>query len=243
MGAWGLYEIRLNSAPASLVRLQRPVADDLLLEGKLALMARAYGAARRAFELAVDYAKERQQFGQPIGKFQAIQHKLPNNFIALEGVRLTLDHAAHLHDCGDRNWRYFANTAVAFAGDALRRVSLETQHIFGAIGYAEEHEAPPHFKRVHLDTIALGAVSHARRPIASFLLDDCGRRLPPHDLGSAGNELRKQARRWLDENRSGERKAAFDTKPFSKREFDPQFALDIGKTGGIGLGWPKRLGG
>ena len=57
-------------------------------------MARAYGAARRAFELAVDYAKERQQFGQPIGKFQAIQHKLANCLIALEGVRLTLDHAA-----------------------------------------------------------------------------------------------------------------------------------------------------
>ena len=57
MGALGLYETRLNSAPASLVRLQRPVADDLLLEAKLALTARAYGAARRAFELAVDYAK------------------------------------------------------------------------------------------------------------------------------------------------------------------------------------------
>jgi hypothetical protein len=45
---------------------------------------------------------------------------------------------------------------MAFAGPALRRVSLETQHTFGAIGYAEEHEAPRHFKRVHLDTIALG---------------------------------------------------------------------------------------
>ena len=174
MGASGLYEIRLNSAPASLVRLQRPVADDLLLEAKLALTARAYGAARRAFELAVDYAKERQQFGQPIGKFQAIQHKLANGLIALEGVRLTLDHAAHLHDRGDRNWRYFASSAVAFAGEALRRVSLETQHTFGAIGYAEEHEAPRHFKRVHLDTIALGGAPHARRLIASFLFDNGG---------------------------------------------------------------------
>ena len=243
MGAWGLYEFRLNSAPATLIELERSIADDLLLEGKLALMARAYGAARRAFELAVDYAKERQQFGQAIGKFQAIQHKLANGLIALEGVRLTLDHAARLHDCGDRNWRYFADAAVAFAGDALRRVSLETQHIFGAIGYAEEHEAPRHFKRVHLDTIALGGVSHARRRIASFLLDDGGAGLPQYDLGSAGNELRKQARRWLDENWSGERKAAFDTKPFCKREFDPQFALDIGKTGWIGLGWPKQFGG
>ncbi len=243
MGGWGLYEIRLNSAPTTIIELERSAPDDLLLEAKLALTARAHGAARRAFELVVDYAKERQQFGQAIGKFQAIQHKLADGLIALEGVRLTLDHAAHLHDRRDRDWRYFANSAVAFAGEALRRVSLETQHTFGAIGYAEEHEAPGHFKRVHLDTIALGGASHARRHIASFLLDDGGAGLPQYDLGSAGNDLRKQAQLWLEQNWSGERKAAFDAKPFSEREFDPQFALDIGKTGWIGLGWPKQFGG
>jgi alkylation response protein AidB-like acyl-CoA dehydrogenase len=214
-----------------------------MLEGKLALTARAYGAARRAFDLAVDYAKERQQFGQPIGKFQAIQHKLANSLIALEGIRLSLDQAAHLHDRGDQNWRYFSDAAVAFAGDALRRVSLETQHTFGAIGYAEEHEAPRHFKRVHLDTIALGGPADARRRVAAFLLDDGGCGLPQYDLGVAGNELRQQAQRWLEENWSGGRKAAFDAKPFSKREFDPEFAQDIGKTGWIGLGWPKEFGG
>src|SRR6266436_62849 len=243
MGAWGLFEVRLNSAPATLVKLEPIVADGLLLEGKLALMARAHGAARRAFDLAGDYAKERQQFGQAIGKFQAIQHKLANILIALEGVRLTLDHAADLHDRGDRNWRYFANSAVAFAGDALRRVSLETQHTFGAIGYAEEHEAPGHFKRVHLDTIALGGAPHARRLISSFLFDHGAEGLPHYDLGPAGNQLRETVQAWLEENWSGERKSAFDAKPFSKREFDPEFARDMGKTGWIGLGWPKAFGG
>jgi alkylation response protein AidB-like acyl-CoA dehydrogenase len=243
MGASSLYEVRLDAAPATIIEAKRPLFDDLLLEGKLALIARAYGAARRAFDLAVDYAKERQQFGQAIGRFQAIQHKLANSLIALEGIRLTLDQAAHLHDCGDRSWRYFSDTAVAFASDALRRVSLETQHIFGAIGYAEEHEASRHFKRVHLDTIALGGAADARRRVASVLLDNGGSGLPQYDLGSAGNELREQAQRWLEENWSGERKAAFDAKPFSKREFDPEFARDIGKTGWIGLGWPGEFGG
>ena len=161
----------------------------------------------------------------------------------MRACRLTLDHAAHLHDRGDPNWRYFANSAVAFAGDALRRVSLETQHTFGAVGYAEEHEAPRHFKRVHLDTIALGGAPEARRRVASFLLDHGGSGLPQYDLGPAGNDLREQAQRWLEENWSGARKAAFDAKPFSKREFDPEFALDIGKTGWIGLGWSKEFGG
>jgi alkylation response protein AidB-like acyl-CoA dehydrogenase len=241
MGAPGLYEIRLNSAPASIIELAPSAADDLLIEARLALVARAYGAARRSFDLVVDYARERQQFGQAIGKFQAIQHKLADGLIALEGVRLVLDHAAHLHDRGDRNWRYFANSAAAFACDALRRVSLETHHTFGAVGYAEEHEAPRHFKRVHLDTIALGGAPEARRRVAAFLFDHGGSGLPQYDLGAAGNDLREQVEAWLGAHWSGARKAAFDAKPFSKREFDPQFALDVGKTGWIGLGWAKQF--
>jgi alkylation response protein AidB-like acyl-CoA dehydrogenase len=243
MGAWGFYEVRLSSAPVTLIALEDGVLDDLLLRGKLALTARAHGAARRAFELVTDYARERHQFGQPIGKFQAIQHKLANSLIALEGVRLIVDHAAKLHDLGERNWRYFVNCAVAFSSDALRRVSLESHHAFGAIGYADEHEAPLHFKRVHLDTIALGGSLHAKRSLASSLLDPDSFGLPAYDLGPAGNALREQVRGWLDESWSGDRKAAFDRKPFSKREFDADFARDIGKTGWIGLGWPKEFGG
>jgi alkylation response protein AidB-like acyl-CoA dehydrogenase len=243
MGAWGLYEVRLKQAPARRIDLAPGILDDLLLAAKLGLVARAHGAARAAFDLTVGYAKERKQFGQPIGKFQAIQHKLANCLIALEGVRLTLDHAAHLHDSENKDWRYFVNAAVAFGCDALRRVSLETQHALGAIGYAEEHQAPGHFKRVHLDTVALGGAAEARRRIASFLFDQGGANLPKYDLGPAANELREQTQAWLDDNWSGGRKAAFDARPFSKREFDAEFALDIGKTGWIGLGWPKQFGG
>ena len=132
---------------------------------------------------------------------------------------------------------------MAFSGDALRRVSLETQHTLGAIGYAEEHQAPDHFKRVHLDTVALGGATGARRAVAAFLFDQGGASLPQYDLGPAANALREQAQAWLGDNWSGERKAEFDAKPFSKREFDASFARDIGGTGWIGLGWPKEFGG
>jgi alkylation response protein AidB-like acyl-CoA dehydrogenase len=154
-----------------------------------------------------------------------------------------VDHAAALHDRGDDHWCYFADCTAAFAGEALRRVSLETQHTFGAIGYAEEHEAPLHFKRVHLDTIALGGARQAKRRLASYLLDGGGAELPQYDLGAASNALRDQVQHWLEQNWSGERKAAFDARPFSKREFDADFALDLGRTGWIGLGWPKAFGG
>jgi alkylation response protein AidB-like acyl-CoA dehydrogenase len=243
MGTWGLYEVRMESAPATPLAVDGLDLNELCLKGGVALIARAYGAARRAFELVVDYAKERRQFGQPIGKFQAIQHKLANCLIDLEGVRLILDHAAKLHDQENRNWRYFADCTVAFAGSALRRVALETQHVFGAIGYADDHEAPRHFKRVHLDTIALGGAPAARRRLAAYLLDNGGSALPDYDLGPAGNALREQVKNWLAENWSGDRKARFDELEFSKREFDADFARDIGKTGWIGLGWPSEFGG
>lgn len=243
LGAWGYYEVRLNAAPVTIVALDRDAGDELLLKARLMLTARAYGAARRAFELAVDYARERRQFGQPIGKFQAIQHKLANCLISLEGVRLMLDHAAELHDRDNNDWHYFVDCVTAFAGGALRQVSLETQHTFGAIGYADEHEAPLHFKRVHLDTIALGGSGWAKRRLAAYLLDNGGAELPQYDLGPAGNALREQAQHWLKQNWSGARKAAFDRQPFSKREFDAEFALDVGKTGWIGLGWPQSFGG
>lgn len=243
MGNWGLYQVRLNGTLARRIDLASGILEDLLPLAKLALAGRAYGAARAAFELAVDYAKERKQFGQPIGRFQAIQHKLADCLIALEGVRLTLDHAARLHDREDKDWRYFASTAVAFSGDALRRVSLETQHTLGAVGYAEEHQAPDHFKRVHLDTVALGGAPEARRQVASFLFDRSSAGLPQYDLGPAANRLRDQTQTWLEQNWSGQRKAEFDARPFSKREFDADFAHDIGKTGWIGLGWPQEFGG
>ncbi|MDE2363621.1 MAG: acyl-CoA dehydrogenase [Hyphomicrobiales bacterium] len=243
LGASGLSEIDLRQTPCDRLPLAPGSVDDLLIVAKLALGARAYGAARRSFDLAVSYAGERRQFGEPIGKFQAIQHKLANCLISLEGARLTINNAARLCDEDDANWRYFALSAAAFGGDSLRQVSLETHHTFGAIGYAEEHEAPRHFKRVHLDTIALGGAVDARRRIAALLLDGDGARLPECDLGESGNALRDEVCAWLEINWSGERKAAFDAQPFSKREFDAEFARALGATGWIGLGWPREFGG
>jgi len=243
LGSEGLAEIALADSPATFVPLADADLADLARVARLAMLARAYGAARRAFEMAVDYAKERRQFGQPIGRFQAIQHKLADNQISLEGVRVTLSHAAESFDLGGPQWRYFAAAAVAFGGPALRQVSLETHHAFGAIGYADEHEAPRHFKRIHLDILAFGGARAAREELAAHLLDHAEATLPEYDIGPAGNTFRAEVRGWLHENWSGARKSSFDRHPFEQREFDASFARDLGKTGWIGLGWPETFGG
>jgi alkylation response protein AidB-like acyl-CoA dehydrogenase len=125
---------------------------------------------QRAFELSVEHAKLRKQFGQLIGQFQAVQHKLADNLIALDGARLTIEAAAQARDQGDPDWRVFAASALAFAGPALRAVSIQTHRALGAIGYAEEHEAPRHFRRVHADLARFGGAPRARAELADYLL-------------------------------------------------------------------------
>ena len=76
MGMQGLASVTLTDAAAELVPAPPGSLDDLLRVMQLAMAARATGAADRSFELAVQYAKDRKQFGQLIGRYQAIQHKL-----------------------------------------------------------------------------------------------------------------------------------------------------------------------
>jgi alkylation response protein AidB-like acyl-CoA dehydrogenase len=139
---------------------------------RLALAARTYGGTRQVFDLAVDYAKERKQFGRHIGSFQALQHKLVNNLMALEGVRLSVDYAAECCDFSHPQWRLYAAAAFASAAATLRQAALENHHAFGAIGYAEEHLAPRYFKRAHVDLVRHGGYQVARADLADFYLDE-----------------------------------------------------------------------
>jgi 3-oxo-4-pregnene-20-carboxyl-CoA dehydrogenase beta subunit len=163
-------ELTFDNTPATYAALSPKVLADIALVARLACAGRALGAAERAFELAVDNAKIRKQFGQLIGQFQAVQHKLANCLISLDGARLTLEAAAEARDNENPDWHVFAASALAFAGPALRAVSIETHRALGAIGYAEEHEAPRHFRRVHADLARFGGVRNARAALADFVL-------------------------------------------------------------------------
>jgi alkylation response protein AidB-like acyl-CoA dehydrogenase len=165
-----LSELTFNGTPATWIDVNSDGLSDIALVARLACAGRALGAAQRGFDLAVEHAKVRKQFGQLIGQFQALQHKLVNELIALDGARLALESAADAKDAGNPDWRVFAASALAFAGPALRDVSIRTHQALGAIGYAEEHEAPRHFRRIHADLARFGGVSRARAELADYLL-------------------------------------------------------------------------
>src|SRR5882757_8640294 len=243
MGADGLFSAEFSGATAVSVPVSAARANDMLSVSRLCYAARAWGAADRAFELAVAYVKDRKQFGQPVGRFQAVQHKLANNLIALMGVQLSLDNAASHYDRGIDHWRTFAAAAFAYANMTLRQVSLETHHSFGAIGYAEDHEAPRHFKRVHLDIVRHGGGRQAREELAERYLGEQSVELPQYDLGEAGNRFRGEVREWLSKHWPPERRAVYEANDETHRDHDAKFAREMGSTGWLGLTWPKKFGG
>jgi alkylation response protein AidB-like acyl-CoA dehydrogenase len=243
MGKAGWWRVRIDAVPTVLVPFTDAEVRDLLTVAALSETARAFGAAQRAFEQAVTYAGERRQFGQPIGRFQAIQHKLANCHIALRAVQLTIANAAAQYDLEAEQWRWFAAAALATAAGSLRQVSLETQHAFGAIGYSEEHEAPRHFRQVHFSMLRHGGQRPPVEQLASHFLDHDSGAFPEYDLGASGNAFRNEVRVWLDGYWSGERRARHEQLSFREREYDRDFARALGNTGWIGLNWPKRFGG
>ncbi|MCW2934285.1 MAG: acyl-CoA dehydrogenase [Actinomycetia bacterium] len=242
MGASGLSRVRLDDADAVLIGLSAQEWKTVLGISRVALAARTYGEAVRPFELVVDYVKQRHQFGRPVGSFQAIHHKLANSLIALDGCSLVVEYAAESFDTGLPTWHLTAAAAFAAVGGHLRRVAMETHHAFGAIGYAEEHEAPRHTKRVHLDVLRFGGRGAARAELASHHLS--GGRVPEFDLGERGNAFHDEVEAWVTEHWTPEiRTASEEYQRSTKHAYDPAFARTLGETGWFGLSWPERFGG
>lgn len=234
--------LRFEQVDARLVELEAGHVAALARLARLGLLARALGAARRAFEMVVEHARTRRQFGQPIGRFQAIQHKLADGLIALEASALLLDDAAHRADRGDADWTTAADAATAFAVPALRQLELEVHHAFGAIGFSEEHEAPRHFRRVFADLARLGGGRAARDALAAALLEG-GVALPDLDLGERANAFRAQVRAWLAANWDAAARARERARPFHQRGVDREFSAALGRQGWIAVSWPREYGG
>ena len=146
------------------------VLRDVTHIARLAAAARALGAAQRAYDLVVEHAKTRKQFGKVIGQFQAVQHRLVDNLTRLDGARLTLDAAASAYDEELQSWRTFANLSLANLNPGLRQLAIDMHQLMGAIGYSEEHELPRHFRQIHGNVSRFGGLSRARAAIGEYLV-------------------------------------------------------------------------
>lgn len=136
-----------------------------------ALSLEAVGIAAKALELAVEYAKERQQFGKPIGTYQAVSHKLSDTYVETELARSLAYWAAWCVAEGDEQVDVACAAAKAYCGDAAVAACERSIQIHGGIGFTWEHVLHEYYKRALWIQAEHGYASKHRARIASHLLD------------------------------------------------------------------------
>jgi alkylation response protein AidB-like acyl-CoA dehydrogenase len=140
-----------------------------LERGAVAKCAEMVGGAQKVLEMSLNYAKERKQFGHPIGSYQAIQHYCANMAIDVEASRLNTYHAAWLMSEGLPASKQAA-VAKAWVSEAYRRVVALGHQIHGAIGFTKEMDLELYIRRAKAAEVAFGDADFHREAIVKELL-------------------------------------------------------------------------
>jgi alkylation response protein AidB-like acyl-CoA dehydrogenase len=140
--------------------------------GALAAAAQLVGLGGRVIELAVEYAKTRRQFGQPIGSFQAVKHQLVDAYLGMAFARPLVYRAAYSMAHSDPDRAAHVSAAKSFASEAAWRASRTALQVHGAIGYSYEHDLHLWMKRIWALAAAWGDASWHRNRVASAILGE-----------------------------------------------------------------------
>jgi alkylation response protein AidB-like acyl-CoA dehydrogenase len=143
--------------------------DALLDRGATFTSAEMLGGASRAMDMAVEYAKDRVQFGRPIGSFQAVKHRCADMLVDVEGMRSTAYWAAWCNGAGHEDASIAASTAKIWCSDASRRVMGSALQVHGGIGFTWEHDLHLFLKRAQLDQWSFGDAAFHRQRLADLL--------------------------------------------------------------------------
>jgi alkylation response protein AidB-like acyl-CoA dehydrogenase len=127
------------------------------------------GLAQRDFEISVNYAKERVQFGRPIGSFQAIQHKAADMVTDVDGMRFIMYKAAWATSEGEESETMDTAMAKAWCSDASRRVVAHGQQIHGGIGFTKDYIIQLFFRRQKRAELFWGDADFHRERVAQML--------------------------------------------------------------------------
>jgi alkylation response protein AidB-like acyl-CoA dehydrogenase len=157
--------------PASLLGPEGGALDALSAAfdlGVAALCAEAVGALQAIFEATVEYAKTRKQFGVPIGKFQALQHRMAEMLMHVEQARsMSCLAAIRSTDPDPRARRRAVSAAKVVVGDACRRVGQEAVQLHGGMGMTDELAVSHWFRRLAAIELSLGDTAHHLERFAS----------------------------------------------------------------------------
>jgi butyryl-CoA dehydrogenase len=137
--------------------------------GRINVGAGAVGNAQAAFDIALQYSKERVQFGQPIANFQAIQFMLADMATEIQAARLLVYHAAWLKDQG-LPVTLAASMAKRFATDTAMKVTVDAVQVLGGYGLMEEYKVERYMREAKIGQIVEGTNQIQRIIIARELL-------------------------------------------------------------------------
>jgi alkylation response protein AidB-like acyl-CoA dehydrogenase len=137
--------------------------------GKVGLCAEMCGGAQKVLEMSVDYAKVREQFGRPIGSFQAIQHKCANMLVEVESAKSATYYAAWAVANDVPDAPLAAAMAKAYCSDAYRHTAGEGIQIHGGIGFTWEHDMHLYFKRAKSSEVTFGDATWNREIVAQLI--------------------------------------------------------------------------
>ena len=160
-----LARLRLEGVrvPAAAVLSARPGPEALgrlLDRGAAAVTAEMIGAAEAALALTVKYAKERVQFGSPIGRYQGVKHPLAEIHVDVESSKSLLYYAAWALDEGADDASRAVSLAKAYATEMFSRLGLDVVQLHGGIGYTWEYDAQLFLKRAKWARPAFGDADH-----------------------------------------------------------------------------------
>ncbi len=136
----------------------------------VAIAAESTGVAQRTMEMAVEYAKDRQQFGRPIGAYQAVSHRCAQMLLETENARSAVYGAAWAADAEPESLPLAASMAKAYASDAGWRVPDASIQVHGGIGFTWEHDLHFFLKRGKANAAMLGTASWHRERVADAVL-------------------------------------------------------------------------
>ena len=168
-----VFSVSWSPTPATRVARGAPARELLaaaLDRGALACAAQLLGVTDRLLEMAVAYAQQRVQFGQPIGAFQAVKHHLANVKVALEYARPVVYRAAHSVARGDASRGVHVSHAKIAAGEAAALAARMALQVHGAIGYTWEQDLHVWMRRAWSLELAWGSGSFHRARVAEFVL-------------------------------------------------------------------------
>jgi alkylation response protein AidB-like acyl-CoA dehydrogenase len=136
--------------------------------GAVALAAELVGVAQRALDMATDYAKEREQFGRPIGAYQAVSHRLAGMLWDVEEARSLTYYAGWAADADPEALPLAAAMAKARASDAATQATHDAIQTFGGIGFTWEHDIHFFLKRARVGAQLLGTARQHRERVAQL---------------------------------------------------------------------------